>query len=253
MRFIISLYCTLLFFLPGSCLAADLLIYSGAGLMKPMEQLRTDFENSRNVSVDVHYAGSGEIFGRLGMGQCCDVFIPGADKYVQLAVHKGLIQKDSVHKLVKHVPVIAVPMHNPAQVQALEDLGQPGIEVALGDVKACAIGGLGKKILQKNNLYEQVKKNTVVLGPTVNQLLLYVATGKVDAAIIWKDLVSWAEGKGKIKAIRIPEEQNIIKTIPSAVTICSENPGLATEFNAYISSEEGLRVWEQWGFEACSH
>ena len=251
MRLVMFLYCIAIIILPCSSQAADLLLYSGAGLMKPMEQLRTGFENYRNVTVNVHYAGSGEIFGRLAMGQCCDVFIPGADRYVQIAANKGLVWKGSVRKLVKHVPVIAVPVDNPAQIQVLEDLGRPGVEVALGDVKACAIGGLGKKILQKNGLYEQVHKNTVVYGPTVNQLLLYVATGKVDATIIWEDLVSWTEGKGKVKVIRMPAEKNIIKTIPSAVTTCSENPELGSEFNAYISSEEGLSVWQEWGFEAC--
>ena len=81
MRNIIILLLLLTFSVP--CYASgDLLIYSGAGLMKPMEKLRKNFEEAHNISIDMHYAGSGEIFGLLAMGRCCDVFIPGAAKYL---------------------------------------------------------------------------------------------------------------------------------------------------------------------------
>lgn len=251
MRWLITLLCLVIF--PTPCLAAgDLLIYSGAGLMKPMEKLRKNFEQEHQVSIDVHYAGSGEIFGLLSMGKCCDVFIPGADKYTQDALKNGWVEEKSIYKIVQHIPVIAVPKGNPANIQKLEDLTKPNLKLALGDAKACAIGRLGKKILQKNQIHEQVKENTVVYGPTVNQLLIYVATGRVDGTIIWEDLVSWAEGKGKVKVIRIAEDKNIIKTIPTAVTTCSENPDLAYKFNKYISSQAGLAIWEKWGFEPCS-
>lgn len=248
-KFIVVVF---LLLIASPCLAAgDLLVYSGAGLMKPMEKMRQNFEQRHNVKIDVHYAGSGEIFGLLSMGKCCDVFIPGADKYTQDALKNGWVEKKSIHKIVRHISVIAVPKDNPAKIQKLEDLAKPGIEVALGDKKACAIGRLGKKILERNGFYEQVDKNAVVYGPTVNQLLIYVATGRVDGTIIWEDLVAWAEGKGKVKVIRMAEEKNIIKNIPTAVTTCSENPELAYKFNKYISSKEGLAIWKKWGFEAC--
>jgi molybdate transport system substrate-binding protein len=249
-----SLYIVCLIVLCTSpCLAAgDFLIYSGAGLMKPMEKLRNNFEQKHQISIDVHYAGSGEIFGLLSAGRCCDVFIPGAEKYTQDALKNGWIEKESIRKIVRHIPVIAAPAENPANIQSLEDLARPGLRLALGDIRSCAIGKLGKKILEKNNLYEQVVKNTKVYGPTVNQLLIYTATGRVDATIIWEDMVSWAKGQGKIKVIHIDENKNIIKTIPTAVTTCSKQPNLARAFNMYITSEEGLRIWEKWGFEPCS-
>jgi molybdate transport system substrate-binding protein len=241
-----------LLFIATPCFAAgDLLIYSGAGLMKPMEKLRKNFEHQHSITIDVHYGGSGEIFGLLSMGKCCDVFIPGAEKYTMDALKNGWVEEKSIHKIVRHIPVIAVPKDNPANIEKLEDLTKPGIKLALGDTKACAIGKVGKKILKKNGIYEQVKKNAVVFGPTVNQLLIYVATGRVDGTIIWEDNVAWAEGKGKVKVIRIDEKKNLIKTIPTAVTTCSEHPELAHQFNQYISSQEGLAIWKEWGFEAC--
>lgn len=89
-------------------------------------------------------------------------------------------------------------------------------------------------------------------GPTVNQLLIYVAMNRVQAAIIWEDVVAWAEGKGKVEVIRIPAKDNIIKTVPCSVTNCSKNQEVAREFTQYISSDNAMTIWEKWGFKRCT-
>ena len=233
------------------CIAGDLMIFSGAGLIKPMEEMRTTFEKKQNVTVDVHYASSGEIFGAVAAGQPCDVLIPGAEKYTEDALKNGWVIEDTITKLVLHVPVIAVPKGNPANVTGLKDLVRPGVRVAIGDPKAPAIGRVAKKMLHKAGIWDQAAHNIEVLVPTVNQLIIYVALKQVDAAIIWGDLVTWAEGKGKLDVIPIEKQYNIIKTIPTAVCTNSANKDLAYKFNDYIASDEGMCIWKKWGFEPC--
>jgi molybdate transport system substrate-binding protein len=236
----------------SNCFAADLLIFSGAGLIKPMEELRTNFEKQHNISANVHYGSSGEIFAGVAAGQPCDVLIPGAEKYTEDALKNGWVIGKTIKKLVLHGPVIAVPNGNPANVQSLMDLKKPGVRVAIGDPKAPAIGRVAKKILLKAGIWKQVEPNIRVYAPTVNQLLIYVALKQVDAAIIWGDLVTWAEGKGKLDVVPIEKEHNMIKTIPTAVCTKAGNRNLAFKFNDYISSKEGLKIWQKWGFEPCA-
>ena len=231
--------------------AADLTVFSGAGLIKPMEEMRANFQEKHGVEVDIHYGGSGEIFGMLGAGQPCDVLIPGAAKYTMDALKNGWVEKGSIHNLVLHKPVIAVPKGNSAKVAGLDDLTREGVRVSIGDPKAPAIGRVAKKILVKADLWEAVQPNIQVYAPTVNQLLIYVALEQVDAAIIWQDLTSWAEGHGKIEVVPIDAARNIIKTIPTAVCSQAPHPKTAQAFNDYIASEEGLRIWAKWGFEPC--
>lgn len=236
----------------GTGWAGDLKVYSGAGLIKPMEEFKAEFEKARGVQLDVHYGSSGELFGLLGMGQSCDVLIPGAAKYTEDAVKNGWIEKESVHRLVRHVPVIAVPKGNPAGINSLEGLTRPGLKLAMGDPKGPAIGRVANKIFKKNGLAESIKPNLQVLAPTVNQLLIYVALEQVDAAVIWGDLVTWAEGKGKLEVVDIPASQNLIKTIPTGVGTSSSDPELARAFNEYIASPEGMAIWKRHGFAPCS-
>ena len=240
------------FLMAGNAFSADLMVFSGAGLMKPMEEMRQNFEKAQNIQVGVHYGSSGEIFAMVAAGQSCDLLIPGAEKYTQDALKNGWVLKDSIRKLVNHVPVIAVPMGNPAGVRELADLAKPGVRVAIGDPKAPAIGRVAKNILTKNGLWEKVEPNIKVFAPTVNQLLIYVALKQVDAAIIWGDLTTWAEGKGKLEVVRIAKQKNIIMTIPTAVCTKTPHSDLAVKFNAYVSSPEGMAIWKKWGFESCS-
>ncbi len=238
--------------LSANVFAENLKIFSGAGLMKPMEELRQNFEKKHNVNIDVHYGSSGEIFGMLSVGQTCDVFIPGAEKYTMDAVKNGWIDETSIKTIVKHVPVIVVPGGNPAGIKTLDDLARPGVKVALGDPKAAAIGKVAQKMLTKAGLWDTVKPNVVVFAPTANQLLVYAALEQADATINWLDVTTWAEGKGKIGVVAIDAERNLIKTIPTAVHVSSKDNQLALQLNDYIASEEGLNIWEKWGFERCS-
>ncbi len=230
---------------------AQLVVCCGAGLMKPMNELVSSFEKETGCKVTIHYGGSGELYAILST-KGCDVFIPGSYYYVERAVEEGYIVNGSVVNVTKHVPVIAVPKGNPAGIHSLSDLAKPGVRVAIGDPKACAIGRVAVKMLKKDGLWEKVKKNVVVEAPTVNQLLVYVATGQVDCAIIWADLVTWAQAKGKIEVISIPPQQNLIKTIPVAITVYAKKDGrlgYAEKFEKFVTSPEAIEVWKKWGFE----
>ena len=60
-----------------------LTIYAGAGLMKPMDELKVGFEQKYKIPVQLVYGGSGELFGMIAVRKAGDVFIPGAAKYVK--------------------------------------------------------------------------------------------------------------------------------------------------------------------------
>ncbi len=244
------------FVLAGSAWASvfdgkSIFVCSGAGLMKPMNELIGMFEQETGARVEVHYGGSAEIFGVLAtMG--CDVFIPGAYKYVKDAIDRGYVLPETVKNIVLHVPVIAVPKSNPMGIKGLDDMKEKGVKVVLGDPRACAIGKVAKKILIKNKIWNSVKRNVVVFTPTVNQLLIYIATGQADATIIWEDMTTWVQAKGKIVVVQIPRDQNLIKTIPTAVAVYAKEKShmkVAEAFNNFIARH--VEVWEKWGFKPC--
>jgi molybdate transport system substrate-binding protein len=234
-----------------------LLVYSGAGLKSAMDELAENFENETEseVDVDIIYGGSGHIFGQLSITKRGDIFIPGAEYYTLRGIEEGLLYENLTRNVTYHIPCILVQEGNPKDITSLEDLTKPGVKVGLGGVEECAIGRLSKKMLEKQRqgqgqgLYEVIKENNLeVTTATVNELLMYVAIGTVDAAIVWEDNVGTLIEQGKVDVVEIDPSKNIIKTIPISITKCTKNLEVAKDFMDFCCSEEGLAIWERNGF-----
>ncbi|MCD6323847.1 MAG: extracellular solute-binding protein, partial [Desulfurococcales archaeon] len=73
----------------------EIVVLSGAGLMKPMNELISSYQNETGIEVQVVYGGSGEILAQLKSGKG-DVFIPGAYYYMEAAAKNGLILEGGV-------------------------------------------------------------------------------------------------------------------------------------------------------------
>ena len=221
-----------------------LLVYCGAGMRKPMDEIGRLFEDRYGVEVNYNYAGSGQLLSQMQLTKRGDIYMPGATYYFDIAKDKGFIE---YHKLVAyHIPVIAVPEGNPANITCLNDLAKPGVRVILGDPKACAIGKLADKILEKNGIFAEVKKNVIARTATANELVLYVSIRKADVSIVWKS--SLLEAEDKTDVLEIPEKQNIIRIISIGTPTFSENKDKAREFMDFVTSDGGKAVWEKFGY-----
>lgn len=194
----------------------ELLVYCGAGMREPMDEIAMTFTNETGIPINFIYGGSNTILTQMELSGVGDAYMPGATAYFDAAREKGLVGNESL--VVYHVPVVAVPKGNPAGITCLEDMAKPGVRVVLGDNPATAIGKLTDKILEKNNLLEDVEKNVVSRCGTVNELLVYISMGQADVGIIWEDLYV----PEKMDLIYIPNTNNLVKVVPIGVLTASE-------------------------------
>jgi len=164
--------------------------------------------------------------------------------YIEKAKEKGFV--DYEQRVAYHIPVIAVPEGNPANITSLNDLTKPGVKVVLGDAKAAACGKVANKILEKNGIFDAVDANVIARTATVNELVVSTCMGTADASIIWNASLVRTEKETDI--IEIPKEQNIIKVIPIGTLTFSENKDMATKFVDFVASDEGKEVFEKHGF-----
>lgn len=234
----------------GETAKGNITVAAGAGTKAAMDDLKVEFEaKNPGTTVNIQYGNSAEIFSILETQKSADLVVPGDLTFMDNAKNKGYLANDSITPLVYHIPVIGVQKGNPKNINNISDLGQPGLKVGLGDVNGTAVGKQAVKLLNKTGNLEAVETNVVVYAPTVNQLMTYLTTGQVDAAIVMKDSAFRAANEGKIDIITIPEEQNEIGTIGVALTVFSENENTALKFLDFISSSEGMAIWEKHGFQ----
>lgn len=151
----------------------SLMVYSGAGLRKPMDEIGNTFKKKFGVEINYTYAGSAQNVVQIELTEEGDAYIPGARHYIEVCQEKGLVK--SMKTVAYHIPVIGVPKGNPAQITGLSDLTKSGVKVILGDERACAIGKVAQKLLERNNLIKAVEKNIVTKDATVNEIVVHTA------------------------------------------------------------------------------
>jgi molybdate transport system substrate-binding protein len=220
----------------------SIMVYCGAGMREPMEDIAALYEERYGVQVNYNFAGSANLLSQMELTKMGDVYMPGATYYFDAAREKGFVSEE--RRVAYHVPLIAVPKGNPAAITCLADLATPGVGVELGDPDACAIGKLSNKMLEKNGIKEAVSANVQARSATVNELIVHISMGVADAAIIWEDLYE----DERMDAIGIPKEQNIVKVVPIGALTFSEHPQDALDFVEMVSSKEGKAIFEDHGF-----
>lgn len=223
---------------------SSLLVYSGAGLRRPVEEIAASFEKETGIKVTLTYGGSAQLNSQILLTRQGDVYLPGDAAELAPLREKDLIAWEK--SVVYHVPALAVPKGNPASVRTLTDLARPGVRVALGEPTANPIGKLADKVLAEHGLLEAVNENVVVRTPTANELVVYLSTRQADAAIIWEE--NHRDFANRVELIRLPELDKYVKTVPVTVLACTKEPEKARQLAAFIASPAGMAIWQKWGY-----
>ena len=238
--FLVILVC----FVPSTAFAQkefkELLVFAGAGMRLPLNEIGKRFERKYEVKVVYDYEGSGRLGNKILVGQTPDVFIPGSDKWAKILKKKGYINDYTL--IAYHTPVIITPKGN-STVNSLDDFVNNKNRIILGNAKACAIGGVSAAIFKKAGI-EESKMNVKGRGVTVKQLVLWIEGNNGDGSIVWK---ADAVQSGKVRIIDIPEQYNFISIIP----VCQMNKHKkeTSQYVGYLLSAEGKKIFKKYGFE----
>jgi molybdate transport system substrate-binding protein len=219
-----------------------LLVYCGAGLKDPMEEIAQVYEEKSGTKIEYTYGNSAQLLSQIELLQTGDAYMPGARPYIQTAIDKGYVNSSA--DVVYHVLAIAVPNGNPANISSVEDLARPGVRVAIGEPSGPAIGKATQKLLQADGLWDSVRPNIVVKTATVNELVVYLEMGQADAAIIWEDLYN----PDTMDLVDIPEDQGVVDIVPIGSLTFSINHVEAENFVHFVASDESKAIFTRHGF-----
>ena len=219
-----------------------LVVYSGKGLERVMEEVRKNFEDRNSIQLEMIYAGSDTLLSTITKTRIGDVFIPGS---VTLLDRAGDLVHD--HRYVAmHTPVFAARKDNRNNIKAFDDLLRPGMKLATGNRNMCAIGSISDQIITASAREEEFARNLAITGATVNELLNLVVHGEVDASLIWGDMMMWPEAED-LFTIDIPQTFNKPKKIHIAVLSTSTDKQAAERFVQYVATE-GKSIFKKHGF-----
>ena len=95
-----------------------LMIYCGAGMTKPFQEIADSFKAATGCEMNVTYANAGQIQSQITTSEEGDMFIAGSAE--ELKPVESYVSESKA--LVKHIPVLAVQSGNPKNITSLAGL-----------------------------------------------------------------------------------------------------------------------------------
>ena len=226
---------------------ADLTIYTGITMVRPLNQLVQEFEQKNNVQIDIKQGATGYLFNTILEQQNVDLFLPGSESY-RLEAKDPSIWLDRV--LVGYNKVaLMVAKNNPKNLNAdLKWLYNPEISIVIASPESCAVGKELKQILDQAGITKPVYNNVTYFTTDSHRLSKAIKVGHADLAVNWFAVSKWQENASFIDAIPLPANIAKPKKLELNLMSFSKNPSLAKNFMNYVHSEHGLRVFAEYGF-----
>lgn len=216
-----------------------LMIYCGAGMQQPFEEIAAAFSEETGCEMNVTHANAAQLQTQITQSQEEAFFIAGSADEVKPVEEYVVSSTD----LVKHIPVLAVAEGNPKGITGIADLAREDVTTVTGDAEATPIGKIAKKAFQDFGVTDQV--TLAATTTTAPQLATVIALGEADAAIIWKENCN-TEG---VEICQTTDLDKYVKTVPAArLSFAADDPA-ADAFAEYLAGQEAAGIWAEYGYE----
>jgi len=227
----------------------ELTVFAAASLTDAFHELANTFEaENEGVEVLINFAGSSQLAAQLREGVDADVFASANPKQMQVAMDAGRVAAGGSRLFVSNRLTVVVPADNPAEIGALEDLAQPGVQLILA-VPEVPVRAYTDDIVaaMDPNFQAGFYANLVSEEDNVRQVAAKVALGEADAGIVYTSDVT-PDIAGQMQLVPIPDAQNVIASYPIAPITDAQQPELANRFIDFVLSNAGQAILARWGF-----
>ena len=217
--------------------APTLTLYSGGLNRIAIQETLLRFKAREGVDLNVVYNGCGILVGMMKVGGAPDAYFACDRSYLVPVQDKFLPARE----VSETDMVIIVQKGNPKNVHSMADLAQPDLKLGVANEAQSTLGGLTNRLLEALNLYESVSKNFKVSSPTADYLVNQMATGSLDAAIVYQANVS--EVPDKFDVVRITE-RSPTAVQPIAVAKDSRHKFLTNRLIDALTSRDSRQRFE---------
>lgn len=216
-------------------------IYCGAGMTDAFQGIADAFQEETGCTMNVTYANAAQIQTQISTTEQGDFFIAGSADELKPVSDYVASQVD----LVKHIPVLAVPADNPANITGLADLANAD-RVLVGDPEATPIGKIAQNALTKLGIWDSLMEaGAITTTTTAPQISTALANGEGDAGIVWKENVT---DDGAV-IVDTADLDPFVKTIPVATLTCASDSAAVQAFSEFLQTDAAWDIWAQFGYE----
>lgn len=258
---LVLLVWSIMLFSLSSCFAPDskksLKILAAASLSDLMNELKDAYQKNHNVDLQFSFAASGSLQAQIEEGAEADIFISASKKQIKKLQDKSLLHEDSIKDVLANSLVIVSNKNKSFDFKGEESIKNLPNLISDGKIKSMSIGDpsyvpagqYAKEALDFYGVYDKIK-DKLVLGNSVRNVLSWVSEGGVDLAVVYKTDAMIDKNVEIIHEFDSKSHSPIL--YQSAIIKSSKNISESEDFIKFLSSEEGAKIIEKYGFTPIS-
>ncbi len=218
-----------------------LTVFAAASLTSSFEEMADGFEEANDgVEVEFNFAGSSDLVAQIQSGAPADVFASADEANMDKLTADDLNGSDP-ELFATNTLEIATPPDNPAGIETLQDLAEPGLNLVI-----CApevpCGAATASVAESAGL----TLDPVSEEQSVTDVLAKVTSGEADAGLVYvTDVIAAGDD---VEGIEFPESESVVNSYPIATVADSDHEDLAQAWVDYVLSDDGQQVLSDAGF-----
>jgi len=229
--------------------AVELTILAAASLTDVCNEIKTEYEAAHpNVTLNFSYGASGALQTQIEEGAPADLFFSAATKQMTALNDEGLMDSDSIVKLLENKIVLIVPEGRDKDITSFEDVATDKVGmIGLGEPGSVPVGQYSEEIFTSLGIWDTVKTKANY-GSDVRTVLSWVETGAVDCGVVYATDAYVGENIEIVCEAPAGSCKQVI--YPVGIVKASEHADVAAEFLAYLQTDHTMQKFESYGFSA---
>ena len=224
----------------------ELILSAAASMQDVLQEIKQLYlAEYPDAKITFNFGSSGSLQHQIEQGAPIDIFISAAPEQMNTLAAKELLLNDTRYNLVKNRMVLVTSKKNQA-INDFSDLATASIErVALGEPNSVPAGKYAQEILINLDLINEIQSKAVY-GKDVRQVLNYVATGNIEAGIVYR--TDTATNK-KVRIVSTaPSITHSPAIYPIAVVKDSNHPEAAKQLLEFLFTPLVQKTFAKYGF-----
>jgi molybdate transport system substrate-binding protein len=209
-------------------------VYAASSLAEVFPELDADARYS--------FAGSDELAAQIREGAQADVYAAASSKYPQELFEEDLVEEPV--SFASNRLVLIVPRGNPAAIESVEDVQQPGTRLVVA-AEGVPVGDYTRTVLETLGLSAALA-NVVSNEDDVKGVAGKVALGEADAGFVYAtDVTPVAD---RVLSFELPDDAHPPIEYQVAVVVGSDDANEARAFVDALLGDDGREALENAGF-----
>jgi molybdate transport system substrate-binding protein len=228
-------------------LCATIIVQTPASLTDAFEDLAKVYERQNGgVNVDLNIGASNALARQVEQGAPADVMASADQESMDYLAQRGLLSPGTRRDFAGNSLVLVAPRGGINTLRWKDLPVHPAVfRVAVGD-EGVPVGRYARQVFEAVGISRALKPK-LVPGPDVRTILAYVASGEVEAGVVYE--TDAAGSKGRVRIVdRPPPGSHEPIVYPIAVVKTSSNQVLARKWVDLVVSREGQNALKKRGF-----